>query len=137
MDDPKSNPDNLLKRAEYHFDGADFNKDDLEYWLNQNDSSRSTSRKKSQLINAIYQLHTAKRNATIKIKDYEKGGRKVHGYEKSHRSWTDAEEDYLKGLKAKKISNREMVREYNNYYKDKPRTTSSIRTKSVRLNKKV
>ena len=69
----------------------------------------------------------------VEVKNYERNGKEIQGYKKSYRGWTPAQAKFLSVRKNKKISPKEIVTEFNEHFKDNPRSASSIKTKVFRL----
>jgi len=69
----------------------------------------------------------------LKVKSYNRDGSEVRSYEKTFRKWSTAEAKFLSIRKNKKLSPKQIVREYNAHFKDNPRTSTSIKMKVHRL----
>lgn len=54
-------------------------------------------------------------------------------YNKSYKRWNNKELNFLKAKKQKKISSTKIISDYNDRFKDSPRTKSSIKTRLYRI----
>lgn len=68
----------------------------------------------------------------VKRAEYVRKGRKIKGYNATYRKWTTPELKFLQARKQKKISVKNTIAEFNQHFKGKERTTSSIKTKMYR-----
>jgi hypothetical protein len=69
----------------------------------------------------------------IEVKNYLRSGVFVHSYRRTYANWTPAQVKFLTVKKAKKITPKQIVTEFNEHFKDSQRTSSSIKTKMFRL----
>jgi hypothetical protein len=69
----------------------------------------------------------------VKVHGYKKGQQNVAGYSKGYKKWTPAQTKFLKSQKAKNISAREIVANYNKNFNEEQRSSSSLRTKIYRI----
>jgi hypothetical protein len=63
---------------------------------------------------------------------YSRGGRQVRSYNRGYAKWTQAEVRFLRVRKSNKLSPRDIIRQYNEHFKEKARSGSSIKTKIYR-----
>jgi len=69
----------------------------------------------------------------IQIKSHQRAGHSVKTYAKGYKKWTPAETKFLKLRKVdKKLSPKKIMAEYNQHFKNTPRTESSLKTKIYR-----
>ena len=71
----------------------------------------------------------------VKVSEYTKEGHKIASYSKSYKTWSPAQTHFLKSQRAKNISTRQIVSNYNAHFKEEQRSPSSLRTKVYRLAK--
>lgn len=68
----------------------------------------------------------------VQTKEYVRSGRTIKPYNRGFAHWTPAQARFIQVRKEKKISTREIVREYNAHFKESARSKSSISTKIYR-----
>lgn len=68
-----------------------------------------------------------------RVKGYSRDGAIVKGYTRTFNNWTKAEARFLRVRKNKKLTPKQTVAEFNEHFKDNPRSASSIKTKMYRL----
>jgi len=81
----------------------------------------------------VSDLKTIEINKDINAKAHFRSGKMVNPYSRSLNEWTPAQEKYLKSLREKNISNREIVYKYNRQFASNNRTSASIKSKINRL----
>jgi hypothetical protein len=69
------------------------------------------------------------------VSKYLKQGREVKGYQKHYAQWSNSQVRFIAIRKLKGISTKQIAWEYNSYFKQSPRTESSIKTKISRTHK--
>lgn len=69
----------------------------------------------------------------ISVKSYSKKGRTIPAYNKGYQRWKPAEVRFLKVRKAKKISPKQIINQYNAHFSGHERTESSLKTKVYRI----
>lgn len=72
---------------------------------------------------------------TFKVEKYTKLGKEIRGYNKTYANWSNSQVRFLAIRKLKGISTHQIAWEYNNYFKQNPRSESSITTKISRTHK--
>lgn len=70
---------------------------------------------------------------TFKVGKYTRKGNPVKPYNKGYKRWNNAEKKFLQVRKAKKISNKEIIYQYNEHFKENQRSSSSLKTKIYRI----
>ena len=69
----------------------------------------------------------------FKIGSYTRSGRTIPTYNKGYKRWSNSEKQFIKVRKAKKLSNKEIIYQYNQHFKENQRSGSSIKTKVYRI----
>jgi hypothetical protein len=69
----------------------------------------------------------------ISIHSHTRAGHKIKAYNKGYRRWTNVEIKFLQVRKARKLSPKKIIGEYNTHFKTNLRTSSSIKTKVFRI----
>lgn len=70
---------------------------------------------------------------SVQVHSYSSGDRRVSGYSRSYSKWSTAERKFLEVRKAKGYSTNEITKEYNQVFKEKPRSEKSIKSKVYRI----
>ena len=79
----------------------------------------------------VITIHQPKK---VSVKRHIRAGKTVRVYNRGTGTrWTNVEARFIQTRKAKKISPKEIVTEYNKHFKDKPRSSSSVKTKIYRV----
>lgn len=83
--------------------------------------------------NQIRLVSTPKKVSVITYKRHIRGvARPVKAYNKGYSRWQPAQVKFIKVRKAKQISSRQIITDYNKQFKDETRSKSSIKTKIYR-----
>jgi hypothetical protein len=69
----------------------------------------------------------------FKIGSYTRNGIAVQPYSKSYKRWNNSEIKFIQVRKAKKLSNKEIIYQYNQHFSKTPRGSSSLKTKIWRI----
>jgi hypothetical protein len=69
----------------------------------------------------------------FKIGGYTRGGKVVKPYNKGYRKWSNSETKFIQVRKAKKLSPKKIIYDYNEHFKQSRRSSSSLKTKIYRL----
>ena len=69
----------------------------------------------------------------IAVHSHIRAGHKIKAYNKGYRKFTNVEIKFLQVRKARRLSPKQIIGEYNTHFKTNLRTSSSIKTKIFRL----
>lgn len=67
----------------------------------------------------------------IPIHSYIRAGKEIKSYNKGYRKWLNIEQKFLQVRKAKKMTTKQIITDYNKHFKE-GRTSSSLKTKIYR-----
>jgi hypothetical protein len=70
---------------------------------------------------------------SFSVKKYTKLGKEIRGYKKTYAKWSNSSIRFLSIRKLKGISTHQIAWEYNNYFRQNPRSSSSISTRLHRI----
>jgi len=133
-----------------HLDEEDlltlFENPKIKHQLKQNNSEKDYKRMFEEEQEGYYEVENVRRGKKVRkvgqivriekkivARAYVRDGKQVRGYNRSKRRiWTPADVRFLRVRKAQNKSVADIVREYNQKYKDNPRSRSSIKTKVYR-----
>lgn len=69
----------------------------------------------------------------ISVKSYSREGVSIKSYAKGYKKWTNLEKRFLQVRKAKKLSIKQTIQDYERHFAKSPRSSSSLKTKYYRL----
>lgn len=69
----------------------------------------------------------------VKVSSYERAGRTIKPYSRGFSRWSPAQLKFIQVRKAKNVSIKQIAYEYNQHFRENPRSESSIATRSYRL----
>jgi hypothetical protein len=91
---------------------------------------RKLPKGKKVKINELKLVYTPKKIITS---SHIRRGKPIKSYNRGFRRWTPAETSFLKIRKQRKLTPKQIVSDFNAHFKDKPRTSSSLKTKVYRI----